>query len=190
MKKVLCVLLGLQVLSLYLFSQSNGKISSLPVYRVADKDLAVIIDSFIVAAKNCTLYPSVDFFLYVSLYKDTSLVRLILDLRKKEDSLEAKILYDNPNCRQILVCHNDCLLETTICEYPDFDRVSKLPDGLFKKTRKKQKVLYKEPPLDYFDANPVKGEVEYESQIFGWYYYYENNHWNMTMRVYYNGKDE
>lgn len=104
MKKVLCILLGLQVLSLCLFSQSNDKISSLPVYRVADKDLAVIIDSFIVAAKNCTLYPSVDFFLYVSLYKDTSSVELILDLRKKEDSLEAKILYDNPNCRQILVC--------------------------------------------------------------------------------------
>ena len=138
MKKVLCILLGLQVLSLCLFSQSKGKISSLPVYRVADKDLAVIIDSFIVAAKNCTLYPSVDFFLYVSLYKDTSLVDLILDLRKKEDSLDVKILYDNPNCRQILVCHNDCLFETAICEYPDFDMVSKLPNGLFRKTRKRK----------------------------------------------------
>lgn len=67
MKKVLCILLGLQVLSLCLFSQSNGKISFLPVYHVADKDLAVIIDSFIVAAKN-VIFTHLSIFLCMSAY--------------------------------------------------------------------------------------------------------------------------
>ena len=106
-----------------------------------------------------------------------------LELRKQEQSSDSIILYKHPNCRQVLVSHNNHLFQTIICKRPDFDNKVQPPNAILKKTEKKQRVYYKEPPLDYFRENPVKGEMVYESQLLGWLYDYYHGQWLEAIKI-------
>jgi hypothetical protein len=169
-----------------LFSQNESlKTGSLPVFVVIDKDVSAIIDSFIMEAqKYSNHYPSFVFSMYIGLYEDNDIhFSLTLDLSKQEKISDSIILYKHPNCRQILVSHNNHLFETAICKYPDFNNKIHFPTTILKKTRKKHKVYYKKPSLDYFRDNPTKGEVIYENQLLGWLYHYYHGHWQEDVKI-------
>jgi len=186
MKKTLYILLVLHIFSISLFSQNESlKTGSLPVFAVIDKDVSAILDSFIMEAQNCSShYPSVAFFMYIDLYDNNDMpLGLGLELRKQEKHSDAKILYKHPNCRQILVSHNNHLFVTAICKYPDFDNKIHFPTAILKKTKKKHKVYYKKTPLNYFRDNPTKGEVIYENQLLGWLYHYYHGQWQEDVKI-------
>lgn len=186
MKRMLYILLVLHIFSISLFSQDESlKTGSLPVFVVVDEDVSAILDSFIMEAQNCSNhYPSVAFFMYIDLYDNNDMpLGLGLELRKQEKLSDSIILNKHPNCRQILVSHNNHLFETIICKRPDFDKKVQFPTAILKKTRKRHKVYYKKSPLDHFRDNPTKGEVIYQSQLFRWYYYYYHGHWQEDVKI-------
>ena len=186
MKRIF-VLLVLHLFSVSLFSQKESlKTGYLPVFVVIDKDVSAIIDSFIVEAQNYSShYPSVVFSMYIGLNDNNIPFRLSLGLDKQENISDSIILYKHPNCRQILVSHNDHLFVTAICKYPEpiLNKKNHPPTAILKKTREKHKVYYKKPPLDYFRDNPVRGEFIYENQILGWLYDYYHGHWEEAIKI-------
>lgn len=186
MKRVSYIFLVLHLFCISLFSQNERlKTGSLPVFVVVDKDVSAILDSFIMEAQNYTCHnTSVAFFMYIGLYDNKDMPwGLDLDLRKQETLLDSIILYKHPNCRQILVSHNNHLFKTAICKYPDFDNKVHFPTTILKKTRMKHKVYYKEPPLDYFRDNPTKGEFIYENQLLWWGYYCYHGYWQEDGKI-------
>ena len=180
------MLLVLHIFCINLFSQNESlKTGCLPVFVVIDKDVSAIIDSFIMEAQNYSRhYPAVVFSMYIDLYDNNDIpFSLNLGLNKQEKISDSIILYKHPNCRQILVSHNNQLFETTICSYPDFDNKIHFPTAILKKTRKKYKVYYKKTPLDYFRDNPTKGEIIYENQLLRWLYYYYQGYWQEDAKI-------
>lgn len=185
MKIVLYILLVLHIFCISLFSQNESlETGSLPVFVVIDKDVSAILDSFIMEAKNYSShYPSVVFSMYIDLNDNDIPFSLNLGLDKQDNISDSIILYKHPNCRQILVSHNNHLFVTAICKYPDFDNKVHYPIAILKKTRKKHKVYYREPPLDYFRDNPTRGEFIYENQILGWLYDYSHGRWQNAIKI-------
>lgn len=185
MKIVLYILLVLHIFCISLFSQNESlETGSLPVFVVIDKDVSAILDSFIMEAQNySSYYPSVVFSMYIDLNDNDIPFSLNLGLDKQENISDSIILYKNPNCRQILVSHNNHLFVTAICKYPDFDNKIHFPTAILKKTRKKHKVYYREPSLDYFRDNPTRGEFIYENQILGWLYDYSHGRWQNAIKI-------
>ncbi len=185
MKRTLYILLVLHMFCISLFAQNESlKTGSLPVFAVADKDVSAFLDSFIIEAQNYNShYLSIAFFMYIDLYDSKDMpYGLDLELRKQEEHSDSIILYKHPNCRQIVVSHNNHLFVTTICKYPNFDNKVRTPTAVLKKTKKKHKVYYQKPPLDYFRDNPTKDGVPYENKLFGWYYYY-HGHWQKEVEI-------
>ena len=185
MKRILYILLVLPTFYISSYSQNESlETGSLPVFVVIDKDVSAILDTFIMETQNYSNhYPSVVFSMYIGLNENDIPFRLNLDLNKQENISDSIILYKNPNCWQILVSHNNHLFVTAICKYPDFDNKIHFPTAILKKTRKKHKVYYKNPPLDYFRDNPTKGEVIYENQILGWLYDYSHGRWQEAIKI-------
>ena len=186
MKRILYILLVLHIFCISLFAQNESlKTGSLPVFVVIDKDVSAILDSFIIEAQNCcSHYPSTVFSMYIGLLDNVNIpYSLNLGFDKQENLSDSIILYKHPNCRQILVSHNNHLFVTAVCKYPDFDNKVHFPTAILKKTNKKHKVYYKKPPLDYFRDNPTKGEVVYESQLLGWLYHYYHGQWQEAIKI-------
>lgn len=186
MRRPLFIILSLHIFCISLFSREKClEVNSLPVFTVIDKEVSAILDSFIIETQKCRdHYPSVSFIMYIDLYDNDDIpFGLGLELRKQEQSSDSIILYKHPNCRQVLVSHNDHLFQTIICKRPDFDNKIQPPNAILKKTETKQRVYYKEPSLDYFRENPVKGEIDYESQLLGWLYDYCHGQWIEAIKI-------
>jgi len=183
MKKMLFTSLILYLFCLNLFSQDEmlGK-DSLPVYTVIDKDIAAIIDSFIMETRPIA-YPIIDFFIYIDIFDDNTL-NVVLDSRKGKRISDSIILYKHPNCFQVFVSHGNHLIETIICKRPYFDCKDCYPTKILKNLGIKQGVYYQEIPVDFYRDNLVKGEIPYEDLLTGWMYDYYEGKWHEAIKIY------
>jgi hypothetical protein len=154
---------------------------SLSVYIVIDKDFAAIIDSFIMETQSIN-YPSIDFFIYINLFDDSTL-DVILDSRKQKENSDSIILYKHSYFQQAFILHQDRLFQANFMSYFDITNHYILTE-LFAKQPIKQCVYFKKPPPNFYDVSQ-KGEIEYEDRLITWGYDYYYGEWRESIKIYF-----
>lgn len=181
MKKLLIIFLFFLAIDSNLYSQKGITGSdSLSVYMVVDKDIATIIDSFIVDAQNSIYYPIGMLSIYLDLYDDGSMF-LTLNLIKNLKPVDSIILYKNPYYHQCFILYNDILFQANFMAHNDVLNYCNLTN-LFTTSLKKQIVFFKKPPPDFYDTRR-SGEIVYEDIIIGYGYDYYQGRWQNAIEI-------
>jgi hypothetical protein len=155
---------------------------SLSVFVVVNKDIANILDSFIVNAEYSNYYPLAVFIMYVDLY-DNGDLSLVLDLRKQEKYSDSIILYKHSYFYQAFISHQNILFQVNFMTYFEIKNYYKLTE-LLKIQQKKQLVYFKKPPPDFYDTSR-KGEIDYKDMLKTWGYEYYNEQWHNIIKINY-----
>lgn len=160
------------------YAQDGGlQRDSLPVFVIQDQEFASIVDDFIDKAKKIDNHTSAAFNISITL-SDIGLtdeIHLWLNLREQCEFSDSLTFYKNPHSHQAFILHRNVLFRANIDSYATSFNYHLLTEML-KVLPKKQSILLKAPPPEFYDLNRSGGNP-LEDTILESFHEYDGKKW-------------
>ncbi len=147
---------------------------SLPVFVIQDRELATLVNDFIVKAQTLDNNSSTTFHMHINL-RD-SVVSVSLDMKAQNVNSDSLVLFKNPNWHQAFIRHQDILFFANITSSTYAYKYDVLAEWI-KRLPTRQDAYFKDPPPDFYEISTWGGNP-LEGLIFSSYHEYDGTKWH------------